>query len=154
MLDVLMSIKADDGSLRFSADEITGMFISMMFAGHNTTSGTAAWTLIELLRKPDFLQEVIEKLENLYGDGSPVSYQALREIPKLKTAIKTAGTWAWQRDFFDVGNATHTFIEMIKANALSAGMQARIERASSKNLLPGHYVIGQGPSSLWPKTTN
>ena len=63
-------------------------------------------------------------------------------------------TWAWQRDFFDVGNATHTFIEMIKANALSAGMQARIERASSKNLLPGHYVIGQGPSSLWPKTTN
>ncbi len=90
MLDVLMSIKADDGSLRFSADEITGMFISMMFAGHHTTSGTAAWTLIELLRKPDFLQEVIEELEKLYGGGSPVSYQALREIPKLEAAIKEA----------------------------------------------------------------
>ena len=40
-------------SLHFSADIITGMFISMMFAGHHTTSGTAAWTLIELLRHPD-----------------------------------------------------------------------------------------------------
>ena len=53
LLDVLMSIKDEDGSLHFSADIITGMFISMMFAGHHTTSGTAAWTLIELLRDPD-----------------------------------------------------------------------------------------------------
>ena len=29
------------------------MFISMMFAGHHTSSGTASWTLIELLRHPD-----------------------------------------------------------------------------------------------------
>ena len=31
------------------------MFISMMFAGHHTSSGTAAWTLIELLRNPAWL---------------------------------------------------------------------------------------------------
>ena len=43
----------EDGSPRFSADTVTGMFISMMFAGHHTTSGTAAWTLIELLRHPE-----------------------------------------------------------------------------------------------------
>ena len=43
----------EEGNPRFSADEITGIFISMMFAGHHTTSGTAAWTLIELLRHPD-----------------------------------------------------------------------------------------------------
>ena len=53
LLDVLMSIRDEDGSLRFSPDIVTGMFISMMFAGHHTTSGTAAWTLIELLRHPD-----------------------------------------------------------------------------------------------------
>ena len=39
---------------------ITGMFISMMFAGHHTTSGTAAWTLIELLRHPEYLAAVVE----------------------------------------------------------------------------------------------
>ncbi len=56
LLDVLMSIQEEDGSPRFSADTVTGMFISMMFAGHHTTSGTAAWTLIELLRHPDELR--------------------------------------------------------------------------------------------------
>jgi sterol 14-demethylase len=90
LLDVLMSIKEPDGSDRFSADEVTGMFISMMFAGHHTTSGTAAWTLIELLRHPEVLAGVVEELDGLYADGSEVSYQALREIPHLEGAIKEA----------------------------------------------------------------
>ena len=57
MLDVLVSIKDDDGNPRFSADEVTGMFISLMFAGHHTSSGTSSWTLIELLRHPDVYAE-------------------------------------------------------------------------------------------------
>jgi sterol 14-demethylase len=90
LLDVLMSIKEPDGSLRFSADTITGMFISMMFAGHHTTSGTAAWTLIELLRHPDDMAAVRAELDALYADGSEVSFQALREIPRLESSIKEA----------------------------------------------------------------
>ncbi|HEY1734258.1 MAG TPA: cytochrome P450, partial [Acidimicrobiales bacterium] len=90
LLDVLMSVRNDDGSPRFAADEVTGMFISMMFAGHHTTSGTAAWTLIELLRHPDELAAVVSELDDLYADGSEVSYQALREIPRLESAIKEA----------------------------------------------------------------
>ena len=90
LLDVLMSIKDEDGSAHFSADIITGMFISMMFAGHHTTSGTAAWTLIELLKHPAFLAEVVEELDGLAAEGHEVSYQALREMPKLEAAIKEA----------------------------------------------------------------
>jgi sterol 14-demethylase len=90
LLDVLMSIKDEDGSDRFSADMITGMFISMMFAGHHTTSGTAAWTLIELLRHPDELGAVDLELDELYADGAEVSYQALREMPHLESAVKEA----------------------------------------------------------------
>jgi len=90
MLDVLMSVRDDERNLRFSADEITGMFISMMFAGHHTSSGTAAWTLIELLRHPDVLAGVLDELDRLHTDGSPVDFQALREIPRLESAIKEA----------------------------------------------------------------
>ena len=90
MLDVLMSVRDADGGPRFSADEITGMFISMMFAGHHTSSGTAAWTLIELLRHPDVLAGVVSELDQLHADGSAVSFQALREIPKLESAVKEA----------------------------------------------------------------
>ena len=78
------------GSHRFSADTVTGMFISMMFAGHHTTSGTAAWTLIELLRHPEEMAAVAAELDELYADGSEVSFQALREIPQLESAIKEA----------------------------------------------------------------
>lgn len=90
LLDVLMSIKDTDGTDRFSADEVTGMFISMMFAGHHTTSGTAAWTLIELLRHPEHLAAVQAELDELFADGSDVSFQALREIPHLESSIKEA----------------------------------------------------------------
>ncbi len=90
LLDVLMSIREEDGSPRFTADEVTGMFISMMFAGHHTTSGTAAWTLIELLRHPEELAAVRAELGELYADGAEVSYQALREMPRLESAIKEA----------------------------------------------------------------
>lgn len=90
LLDVLMSIKNEDGTDRFSADEVTGMFISMMFAGHHTTSGTAAWTLIELLRNPEEMAAVVAELDALRAEGHEVSYQALREMPRLESAIKEA----------------------------------------------------------------
>ncbi|MCI3948579.1 MAG: cyp [Acidimicrobiales bacterium] len=90
LLDVLLSITEPDGSPRFDADVITGMFISMMFAGHHTTSGTAAWTLIELLRHPGHLAAVVEELDGLRAEGQEVSYQALRAMPRLEAAIKEA----------------------------------------------------------------
>ncbi|HWB68226.1 MAG TPA: cytochrome P450 [Mycobacteriales bacterium] len=89
LLDLLMSV-TEDGQPRFTADEITGMFIGTMFAGHHTTSGTAAWTLIELLRHPDEMAAVVDELDELYADGRDVSFQALREIPRLEAAIKEA----------------------------------------------------------------
>jgi sterol 14-demethylase len=88
MLDVLVSIPGDDGNLRFSADEITGMFISLMFAGHHTSSGTSSWTLIELMRHAAVYAEVTAELDDLYADGQEVSFHALRQIPKLENVIK------------------------------------------------------------------
>jgi len=88
MLDVLVSITDEEGAPRFSADEITGMFISLMFAGHHTSSGTSSWTLIELLRHPAIYDEVIAELDQLYSDGQEVSFHALRQIPKLENVLK------------------------------------------------------------------
>jgi sterol 14-demethylase len=90
LLHVLTRVRNPDGRLRYDADQITGMFIAMMFAGHHTTSGTAAWTLIELLRHPASMRRVVDELDALYADGREVSYQALREIPELESAIKEA----------------------------------------------------------------
>jgi sterol 14-demethylase len=81
LLDVLISID-------MSADYITGIFISMMFAGHHTSSGTASWALIELMRHPETMKAVVAELDDLYSDGSDISFQALRSIPVLEAALK------------------------------------------------------------------
>lgn len=81
LLDVLISID-------MTADYITGIFISMMFAGHHTSSGTASWALIELMRHPEVMKDVVAELDDLYADGSEVSFQALRSIPRLEAALK------------------------------------------------------------------
>jgi sterol 14-demethylase len=88
MLDVLVSIRDEQGNPRFTANEVTGMFISMMFAGHHTSSGTSSWTLIEMLRHPDVYTEVTGELDELYADGQEVSFHALRQIPKLENVLK------------------------------------------------------------------
>jgi sterol 14-demethylase len=89
LLGVLLS-KRDGDRLRYPPSVATGILISTMFAGHHTSAGTAAWTLVELLRAPAYLARVVEELDKLYADGREVSYQALREIPALENAVKEA----------------------------------------------------------------
>jgi sterol 14-demethylase len=90
LFDILLTIKDEHGRPRYTIDQITGMFISMMFAGHHTTSGSAAWTLIELLKSPHVLKNVVAELDAIYADGRDVSHQALREIPQLEHSIQEA----------------------------------------------------------------
>ena len=90
LFDVLLTLKDEQGNARYTVDQITGMFISLMFAGHHTTSGSAAWTLIEMLRHPAVYERVVGELDTLYADGRDISYQALREIPQLEHAILEA----------------------------------------------------------------
>ena len=89
LVDVLMSIQNPDGTDYFSADTVTGMFISMMFAGHHTTSTTASWLIIELLRNPDVMAKVLAEMDALAdAGGGVVTYQDLREVPWLESSIK------------------------------------------------------------------
>jgi hypothetical protein len=59
--------------------------------------------------------------------------------------------WSWQRDFFDFGNATGLFLEMMRDGTLSDGMTKRMER-SVGGRLPAHYDLGKAPVALWDRT--
>ena len=90
LLGVLLSLKREDGTLKYPPRIISGILISTLFAGHHTSAGTAAWTLVEMLRAPAYLARVQSELAQLYADGRDVSYQALREMPQLENAVKEA----------------------------------------------------------------
>lgn len=86
-LQILMDSRYSDGTA-LTPNEITGILTASMFAGHHTSSGTAAWTLIELLRNPEWLAKVRAEVDAIYARDGGLSYQALREVPVLESVIK------------------------------------------------------------------
>ena len=88
-LQTLMDAQYKDGT-KLSEHEITGMLLAAMFAGHHTSSVTTAWTLIELLQHPDYLDRVMDELHQVYPEGADVTFQSLRQIPYTEYAIKEA----------------------------------------------------------------
>ena len=86
-LETFMSGTYADGS-KLTDNEITGLVIATMFAGHHTSSGTATWTLTELARQQEYAGEVLEELQVLFKDGDELTLGALREIPHLERFIE------------------------------------------------------------------
>jgi sterol 14-demethylase len=86
-LETFMSGTYKDGSY-LTDNEITGLVIATMFAGHHTSSGTATWALIELARQKQYCDEVLEELNELFKDGQELTMESLREIPRLERFIE------------------------------------------------------------------
>lgn len=83
----LIDMRYEDGA-RLSDNEITGLLVATIFAGHHTSSGTAAWVLLELLRHPALMRQTRDELERLLGEGGEVTFQSLREMPALENVLK------------------------------------------------------------------
>jgi len=86
-LETFMAGTYADGSY-LTDNEITGLVIATMFAGHHTSSGTATWTLTELARQKSYSAEVLQELQELFKDGAPITFESLREIPRLERFIE------------------------------------------------------------------
>lgn len=87
MLQSLMDTSYADGS-KLDANEITGLLVAAIFAGHHTSSGTAAWVLIELLRHPHLLRQARQEIDDLLGADGQVSFESLRAMPTLEHVLK------------------------------------------------------------------
>lgn len=87
VFQTLIDASYEDGS-KLTAHEITGMLIATIFAGHHTSSGTTAWVLIELLRHPEWMSAVTGELDTLFGEKGDVTFESLRQIPKLESVLK------------------------------------------------------------------
>lgn len=55
---------------------------------------------------------------------------------------------AWQRDWFDMGSVTSTFIDILKAGKAPDTLLKRME--VSGHGVPGHYHYEEMPSPVWP----
>jgi sterol 14-demethylase len=88
-LQTLMESRYSSGQA-LDENEITGMLLAGMFAGHHTSSVTTSWTLIELLRNPEYLARVVAEIDGVFGAGNRVSHAALRDLVLTENAVKEA----------------------------------------------------------------
>lgn len=85
-LQTLMDARYKSGG-PLSEHEITGMLVAALFAGHHTSSVTTAWSIIELVKHPAYLQRVRDELESTLGAGEEVGFASLRNIPVTERAV-------------------------------------------------------------------
>jgi sterol 14-demethylase len=88
-LQTLMESRYADGR-PLTEDEITGLLLAAMFAGHHTSSVTTAWTLLELLRDRAYLSRMVAQMDEVLGGGQPITMQSLRELTLTEYAVKEA----------------------------------------------------------------
>lgn len=69
-------------------DTIINLLLGLMFAGHETTAGQAAWTIILLLQHPDYLERVQQELTQSFPPGTEVNGRVMREWQHLAWAVR------------------------------------------------------------------
>ncbi|TPX34084.1 hypothetical protein SmJEL517_g03273 [Synchytrium microbalum] len=61
-------------------------YVTMIFAGHDTTASGSAWTFIFLAQNPEYKRRVYEEIKSL--GSAPFTYEALESLPFLNAVVK------------------------------------------------------------------
>ena len=69
-------------------DEVLmNLMLGLMFAGHETTAGQAAWNVILLLQHPDYLAIVREEIDRVAPTGTPIDGRTLHALTHMNYAV-------------------------------------------------------------------
>jgi sterol 14-demethylase len=86
LITTLLTTPLKDGS-HLADDDIVTMFMGLLFAGHETTAGQAAWLIALLLRHPDYLARVRGEISQRVTYGQPIDAALLSKLDHIYMAI-------------------------------------------------------------------
>lgn len=86
-LQTLMEAKYKDGRA-LTEDEMTGLLLAIMFAGHHTSGITFAWTGILLAQNPQWIERLRAEQDRVLGDRTDLGLEDLRAMTELEWVIK------------------------------------------------------------------
>ena len=86
LISTLLSTPQKDGS-DMDEDTIVNMFTGLLFAGHETTAGQAAWLLVLLLQHPEYKRLVEEEVNQEARSDKLIDEQVLRNLKHVYYAI-------------------------------------------------------------------
>ena len=86
ILGMLLAARDEDGSV-LSDEEVRHQVMTLMFAGHDTTTSTVSFMLYELARHPHALARLYAEQDAVLGGATPTAAQLARELPELDMAL-------------------------------------------------------------------
>jgi cytochrome P450 len=86
ILSLLVAARGQHGE-RFTDTEIRDQLMTLMFAGHDTTTSTVTFALYELAHHPDVLERLCEEQDRVLAGTPPTIDQLERELPYLDMVV-------------------------------------------------------------------
>ncbi len=86
ILSLLVGVRGEGGEA-FSDREIRDQVMTLMFAGHDTSTSTVAFMLHELARHPDVLAQLCQEQDRVLAGAPPTIDQLEREMPYLEMVL-------------------------------------------------------------------
>lgn len=77
---------AEDGS-RLSDREVRDQVMTLLFAGHDTSTSTISFLLYELARHPAALAKVVEEQDRVLAGRTPTAAELTGELPELEMVL-------------------------------------------------------------------
>jgi sterol 14-demethylase len=89
ILQTLVESSYADGR-KLTLDEITGLILTIMFAGHHTSGVTFAWIAILLAQHPHVFRRLVAEQREILGERERITYDDLQKMKLLEGTIKEA----------------------------------------------------------------
>jgi cytochrome P450 len=86
ILSLLVTARGENGE-HFTDGEIRDQLMTLMFAGHDTSTSTVTFALYELAHHPDVLERLCEEQDRVLGGAPPTIDQMEREMPYLDMVV-------------------------------------------------------------------
>lgn len=83
-----MISKEDKSGAQISEELVLNMLLGLMLAGHETTAGQAAWTLILLLQHPQHLHTVLEEIERVAPHPTHIDPKRMMQLDFISWAVR------------------------------------------------------------------
>jgi cytochrome P450 len=165
VMTMLLHATDEDGA-RLTDEQVRDQALTLLFAGHDTTTSTVAFLFYELARNREWRLRLAEEQDRVVGDGRPTGEQLFAELPLLDQAVdETLRLYppAWvgpRRSVVDFEFAGHRIPAGVPVNYSSwashrlphifgdpdAFMPERFEPEARASLPKGAYVpFGAGP---------
>ena len=86
ILSLLLDAEDEDGS-HLSMRELRDQVMTLLFAGHDTTTSTVTFLFYELARKPEEIAPLLAEQDAVLDGSPPSAVQLASELPRLDMAV-------------------------------------------------------------------